>query len=91
VWSDIAKRFGSFTKGLVQTHLLSVLEEIRGDNPTLGKWRFSPSLTEPALAQFEDLAQDASRALGAPPDVDPLNFWLDRLSIYCGCTKAVMG
>src|SRR5712691_4582624 len=82
-WPGLARRFRSLVTPQAETRPLTAFEDTSGEDHKFGKWVFPPSLrTAAVLARFEEVARRAGRCLGAPLDVDPLDFWLDRLSLY---------
>lgn len=85
-WRSLRRKFDVLAKrqrsSLGQgTHArwLKVYLDFSKDAGEFGRYRFQGGLDGNLLSEFEDLATQGAYALGCPPNVEPVGFWLHGL------------
>lgn len=77
-WSQFNERFQRLAETAAKPLRLSVSEDLSGET-NLRRWVLAPSL---ASVGFSELAEQSGKFLCGPKSGEPMDFWLECLSIY---------
>jgi hypothetical protein len=80
VWYTFQREFQFLASRLAPPRPLSVSAAFATESEIRGEWVFPPPFL--ILDRFEETAEDAGRALGAPEGSDSIDFWLDCLCLF---------